>query len=40
MEEATNDQDKALELECDKRMDATQTFKNSEADLLKAEDLK
>ena len=30
-----------MELECDKRLDATRTLKNSEADLLKArEDLK
>ena len=41
MEEATNNQSKALELECDKRLDATRTLKNSEADLFKArEDLK
>ena len=41
MEEAANNQSRALELECDKRLDATQTFKNSEADLLKSrEDLK
>ena len=41
MEEATNDQSKALEQEHDKRLDATRTLKNSEADLLKArEDLK
>ena len=41
MEEAANDQSEALELECDKRLDATRTLKNSEADLLKAnEDLK
>ena len=41
MEEAANDQSGALELEHDKRLDATRTLKNSEADLLKAnEDLK
>ena len=41
MEEAANDQSKALEQERDKRLDATRTLKNSEADLLKArEDLK
>ena len=41
MEEAANDQSEALELECDKRLDAIRTLKNSEADLLKAnEDLK
>ena len=41
MEEAANDQSKALEQECDKRLDATWTLKNSKADLLKArEDLK
>ena len=41
MEEVANDQSKALELERDKRLDATRTLKNSEADLLKArEDLK
>ena len=41
MEEAANNQSRALELECDKRLDATRTFKNSEADLLKSrEDLK
>ena len=41
MEEAANDQSKALELERDKRLDATRTLKNSEDDLLKArEDLK
>ena len=41
MEEAANDQSKALELERDKRLDATRTLKNSEADLLKAmKDLK
>ena len=41
MEEAANDQNKALEQERDKCLDATRTLKNSEADLLKArEDLK
>ena len=41
MEEMANDRSKALDLERDKRLDATQTLKNSEADLLKArEDLK
>ena len=41
MEEAANDQSKALEQERDKRLDATRTLKNSEADLLKVmEDLK
>ena len=41
MEEAANDQSGALELERDKRLEATQTLKNFEADLLKAnEDLK
>ena len=41
MEEAANDQGKALELKHDKRLDATRTLKNSKADLLKAmEDLK
>ena len=41
MEEAANDQSKALEQERDKRLDATWTLKNSKADLLKArEDLK
>ena len=41
MEEAANDQSKALEQEHDKRQDAIRTLKNSEADLLKArEDLK
>ena len=41
MEEAANDQSKALELERDKRLDATRTLKNSEDDLLKVrEDLK
>ncbi|XP_023880916.1 uncharacterized protein LOC111993305 [Quercus suber] len=41
LEEAANDQSKALELECDKRLDATQTLKKFKANLLKAkEDLK
>ena len=41
LEEAANDQGRALELEHNKRLDATRTLKNSEADLLKArEDLK
>ena len=41
LEEAVNDQGRALELERDKRLDATRTLKNSEADILKAmEDLK
>ena len=41
MEEVANDQSNALELECDKHLDATQTLKNSKADLSKArEDLK
>ena len=41
MEEVANDQSKALELERDKRLDATRTLKNSEVDLLMArEDLK
>ena len=41
MEEAANDQSKALEQERDKCLDATRTLKNSEVDLLKArEDLK
>ena len=41
MEEVANDQSNALELECDKRLDAIQTLKNSKADLSKArEDLK
>ena len=36
-----NDQSRTLDLERDKRLDATLTLKNSEADLLKArEDLK
>ena len=41
MEEMANDQSRTLDLERDKRLDATRTLKNSEADLLKArEDLK
>ena len=41
MEEATNNQSKALEQERDKHLDAIRTLKNSEADFLKArEDLK
>ena len=41
LEEAANDQGRALELERDKRLDATRTLKNSKTDLLKArEDLK
>ena len=41
MEEAANNQSRTLDLERDKRLDATQTLKNSKADLLKAmEDLK
>ena len=41
MDEMANGQGRTLDLEREKRLDATQTFKNSEADLLKAmEDLK
>ena len=41
MDEAANDQSKALKQERDKRLDANQTLKNSEANFLKArEDLK
>ena len=41
MEEMANDQGRTLDLEHEKRLDATRTLKNSEADLLKArEDLK
>ena len=41
MEEMANDQSKTLDLERDKRLDATRTLKNFEADLLKVrEDLK
>ena len=35
MEEAANDQNRTLDLERDKRLDATRTLKNSKADLLK-----
>ena len=35
-----NDQGRTLDLEREKRLDATQTLKNSETDLLKAKDLK
>ena len=38
MEEAANDQSKALEQERNKRLDATRTLKNFKADLLKARD--
>ena len=31
-----DDQGRTLDLECEKRLDATRTLKNSEADLLKA----
>ena len=41
MEEIANDQGKTLDLEREKRLDATRTLKNSETNLLKArEDLK
>ena len=41
MEEMANDQGRTLDLEREKRLDATRTLKNSEIDLLKArEDLK
>ena len=41
MEEMANDQGKTLDLEREKRLDATRTLKNSETNLLKArEDLK
>ena len=41
MEEMANDQGKTLDIEHEKRLDATRTLKNSETDLLKArEDLK
>ena len=41
MEEMANDQSRTLNLERDKRLDATRTLKNFEADLLKArKDLK
>ena len=36
LEEAANDQGRALELKRDKHLDATWTLKNSEVDLLKA----
>ena len=40
MEEMVNDQGKTLDIEREKRLDATQTLKNSKTDLLKAmEDL-
>ena len=41
MEEMANDQGKTLDIEREKRLDATRTLKNSETDLLKTmEDLK
>ena len=41
MEEMANDQGRTLDLEREKCLDATRTLKNSETDLLKAnEDLK
>ena len=41
MKEMANDQSRTLNLERDKRLDATRTLKNFEADLLKArKDLK
>ena len=41
MEEMANDQGRTLDLEREKRLDATWTLKNSETNLLKAkEDLK
>ena len=41
MDEMANGQGRTLDLEREKRLDATRTLKNSEADLLKAmEDLK
>ena len=41
MEEMANDHNRTLDLERDKRLDATRTLKNFEADLLKLrEDLK
>lgn len=41
MDEAANDQSKALKQERDKRLNANRTLKNFEADFLKArEDLK
>ena len=36
MEEMANDQGRTLDLEREKRLDATRTLKNSEIDLLKA----
>ena len=36
MEEMVNDQGKTLDLEREKRLDATRTLKNSETDLLKS----
>ena len=36
MEEMANDQSRTLDLERGKRLDATRTLKNSEANLLKA----
>ena len=36
MEEMANDQSRTLDLERDKRLDATRTLKNFEANLLKA----
>ena len=41
MEDMANDQGRTLDLEREKRLDATRTLKNSKTDLLKArEDLK
>ena len=41
MKDMANDQGRTLDLEREKRLDATRTLKNSETDLLKArEDLK
>ena len=41
LEEDAKEQSRSLELECDKRLDATWTLKNTKADLLKArEELK
>ena len=41
MEKMANNQGRTLDLECEKRLEATRTLKNSEADLLKVrEDLK
>ena len=36
MEEIANDQGRILDLEREKRLDATRTLKNSETDLLKS----